>query len=456
MVLQASCRCLRQVDKEQDETALIWLNKDNADTLNKQLKQEQNSSIEELNNAKRSAGQMMVTRHSRMNVLRVPKIDFYQMRIGYLSTDEELSANTRLKLKMLIDKIDRFKNSASVSKSGIADMNTGIISTIDESGETAAHYQQWVYELSRQSFGLITKGVLLEYDNELSNIFSLITYTDSNQLYFNSQYNLYAIESKVRAAFSIKRDVQTTEEAILEKAELLVAGKLSSVVKNENLYPAESDVAAILKIDSDPQNTLNSEADIKTAYQTIKQTLEAQGLGNMAGTFEDFEARHQTSLAVNAKNYTFHYLPYNFGASGSSRLEKNVFGQVLRSDKFQKLNLEIYYNGEPGLTKFVINCYTRSGKYWKPMGKYTTDFIMLKRTDDKHIDKILLIETKGKIYAQDEKFRQKKAYIENEFLEMNRQKFNYKRFDFLYLEDSSTEADNTNKLNQKIAEFFNH
>jgi type III restriction enzyme len=54
MVLQTSCRCLRQVDKDKEETALIWLNKDNAETLNKQLKQEQNSSIDELNSTKRS------------------------------------------------------------------------------------------------------------------------------------------------------------------------------------------------------------------------------------------------------------------------------------------------------------------------------------------------------------------------------------------------------------------
>jgi hypothetical protein len=33
------------VDKGKEETALIWLNKDNADTLNKQLKQEQNTSM---------------------------------------------------------------------------------------------------------------------------------------------------------------------------------------------------------------------------------------------------------------------------------------------------------------------------------------------------------------------------------------------------------------------------
>ncbi len=43
MVLQTSCRCLRQVDKAKvggrpEETALIWLNKDNADTTHHQIK----------------------------------------------------------------------------------------------------------------------------------------------------------------------------------------------------------------------------------------------------------------------------------------------------------------------------------------------------------------------------------------------------------------------------------
>ena len=44
MVLQTSCRCLRQVDKDKEETALIWLNEQNANTLNKQLKDEQHTS----------------------------------------------------------------------------------------------------------------------------------------------------------------------------------------------------------------------------------------------------------------------------------------------------------------------------------------------------------------------------------------------------------------------------
>ncbi|MGC9332047.1 MAG: DEAD/DEAH box helicase family protein, partial [Bacteroidales bacterium] len=49
MVLQTSCRCLRQVEKDKEEPALIWLNEYNAKTLNAQLKEEQHTNIEEIN-----------------------------------------------------------------------------------------------------------------------------------------------------------------------------------------------------------------------------------------------------------------------------------------------------------------------------------------------------------------------------------------------------------------------
>ena len=49
-IIQTACRCLRQVTKGNVETALIWLNRENATILNKQLEKEQNTSIEELNN----------------------------------------------------------------------------------------------------------------------------------------------------------------------------------------------------------------------------------------------------------------------------------------------------------------------------------------------------------------------------------------------------------------------
>ena len=142
----------------------------------------------------------------------------------------------------------------------------------------------------------------------------------------------------------------------------------------------------------------------------------------------------------------------------------------MRLADFKTKELEIYYNGERGLTEFVINCFAKEGKYWKNIGKYTTDFLIISRKDAKRqreenigdsltlranpIHKALLIETKGALYAEDKVFQKKKNYVENEFLKLNQEKFGYQRFDFLYLEDSKNIAANITKLNNKINQFF--
>ena len=61
MILQTSCRCLRQVDTDatEKEEALIWLNDGNAKILNSQLKQQQ-TSIQEINQAGNGSGEQRV------------------------------------------------------------------------------------------------------------------------------------------------------------------------------------------------------------------------------------------------------------------------------------------------------------------------------------------------------------------------------------------------------------
>ena len=44
--------------------------------------------------------------------------------------------------------------------------------------------------------------------------------------------------------------------------------------------------------------------------------------------------------------------------------------------------------------------------------------------------------------------------MENEFLDINNREFGYKRFDFLYLEDSKSLDENLIILNEKIEKFF--
>ena len=105
MVLQTSCRCLRQVQKNNNESALIWLNKFNADTLNKQLKQQQNITLQEFNSQKNQPTKL-VERYSRMDKLKVPPIDFYQLKVSYqtMIVEEEVNVSMRLQNEALLQK----------------------------------------------------------------------------------------------------------------------------------------------------------------------------------------------------------------------------------------------------------------------------------------------------------------------------------------------------------------
>jgi len=462
MVLQTSCRCLRQVDKGKVETALIWLNKDNADTLNKQLKQEQNSSIDELNNTKRNGNIEMVERHSRMEYLQLPKVEFYQMKVTYQSIDEEETANTKAKLKAIIKSMEDYKASALITTSEISNLDTGSIDIINETGIAFANYNQWLFEISRESFGLISEKQLHQYDAELTDVFETISYEKESNRFYNELYDLHQIKSKIRVAFSIKRDLQTNAEVIPKQAELLIAGRLTDVEKNPKLFPNEADTAKILELDSTNESVEVDMTEVEKAYQLVKQTLEAQGMGNMVMSYDSFKAGKEYPPVVKSKNHSFHYLPYNFGGSGSSGFEIETLQKALQLSDFKNKQLEIYYNGERGLTEFVINCFAKDGRYWKNIGRYTTDFLIIKRTgkdlsagEAGKIHKALLIETKGALYAEDKVFQKKKNYVETEFLKLNQEKFGYQRFDFLYLEDSKNIAANITKLNNKINNFFN-
>lgn len=462
MVLQTSCRCLRQVDKGKVETALIWLNKDNADTLNKQLKQEQNSSIDELNNTRRNGNVEMVERHSRMDFLQLPKVEFYQMKVTYQSIDEEETANTKAKLKAILKSMEDFKASALITTSEISNLDTGSIDIINETGITFANFNQWLFEISRESFGLISENQLHQYNPELLEIFETVTFEKDGTCFFNELYDLHLIKSKIRVAFSIKRDLQTDTEVIPKLAELLIAGRLTDVEKNAKLFPNDADTAKIMELDSKNEEIEIDWEEAKTAYDKMVEEMTKNRMEKWIPDWESFKAPKDFSPTVKSKNNSFHYLPYNFGGSGSSGFEIETLQKALQLSDFKNKQLEIYYNGERGLTEFVINCFAKEGKYWKNIGKYTTDFLIIKRTEKDlsagqagNINKALLVETKGTLYAEDKVFQKKKSYVETEFLKLNQEKFGYQRFDFLYLEDSKNMVANITKLNKKINDFFN-
>lgn len=456
MVLQTSCRCLRQVDPNNaegcpEETALIWLNDYNAKTLNSQLKKEQHTSIEEINKLKKAGQTEMVERFPRMECLELPLVDFYQLKVKYLSIEEEKEANTQKKLSALAKNIDQYKISALVTTAEINNLDEGDIAIMKQTGFDTANYNQWIYDISKESFGLIKAAALHWFDTELQIIFDKISYTENGIRFWNDLYDLYEINSKIRLAFSIKRDLKTESEVIPENANLLLVDKLGAVEKNDKLYPEQADVDKILAVDKSGETI---EIDLEKAreeYDKAKKLLEDQGLGHMFPSFDEYKKKYDHSLAVRSKDKTFHYLPYNFVQSG---FEKDILQKTLQLDSFKDNGLEVYYNGERGLTEFVINCFAKNGKTWKNIGRYTTDFLIIKRKEKK-IHKALLVETKGEGYKNDPAFLLKKNFVETEFLQQNNDKFGYHRFDFLYLEDGTDIATNIVKISDKINEFFN-
>jgi cell division protein FtsB len=450
MVLQTSCRCLRQVDPEQDETALIWLNDYNAKTLNDQLKKEQQTSIEEINKIKKNGKVEWVERFSRMELLDLPLVDFYQLRVKYQSIDEETEAHTKKKLAELVKNIEQYKAAAMVTTAEISNLDEGDIAIMKQTGFDAANFNLWMHEISKESFGLIKTTELYIFNTELQAIFQKVSYEANGILFWNELYDLYTINSKIRLAFSIKRDLKTESEVIPENASLLLVDKLGSVEKNDKLYPEKMDVDKILAVDESGEDIEIDLTKARVDYDKALKTLEDAGMGHMMSSWEDFQKKYDHSLAVRSKDKTFHYLPYNFVQSG---FEKDILQKTLQLDSYKEYGLEVYYNGERGLTEFVINCFAKNGKNWKNIGRYTTDFLIIQRKQ-KTIHKALLVETKGEGFKNDPDFLQKKNFVETEFLKQNNDKFGYQRFDFLYLEDGTNIANNIVTINNKIDEFF--
>ena len=460
MVLQTSCRCLRQVDKGKEETALIWLNEHNATTLNKQLKDKQQTSIEELNRAVKEKSVDEIQRFSRMEYLEIPLVDFYQLKVEYKTIDIETNLNTEKKLSDLLNNIAKNKTNVVIkTKKNFTEDVVGGTTVITEDGTENASLDFWLAKIAKESFNTISFADLTLYKTSLEKIFSKIVYTKENKTVFNILFNRNEINSIVRLAFSARRSLETETETVPKKAQLLIAENLGVFKKNEKFYPTVEQTEKIFDMDKHSTRDAEirddiSEETIMDLYQKQIENLKSSGLEKMIEnfTYSNFKTNFEIPFAVKSKNQTFHYLPYNFW---QSNFEKKTLEEILGMKEFVDSKLEVYYNGERGLTEFEIKCFAKEGKYWRNIGRYTPDFLIVKR-NKKELHKILILETKGEGFASKPDFVKKKNYVETEFLKTNNEKFGYKRFDFLYLQDDEPIPDKLAKLKTKFLEFFNN
>ena len=431
MVLQTSCRCLRQVSRHADETALVWLNKQNADILNKQLKQQQDITLQELN---RHAPQdtKRIERHSRMDLQRVPPIDFYQLRVSYhtLVVDDAPHTAERLRGADIVQEADE----VLVHEQDLTGAETGLYAGIREAGQPPVTFRQWLCQISREGFGRPSVPELERYEPELRDIFRRITGQRDGATFPSSRHDHPEIRSRIRRAFLPRRDFKTREETVCTHARLLQVERLTSpllVADDTPFYPPQDAVRDIVAWDARPAaQPLTPEAQAAIAL------LQAQGI-----------AVPQVADPHPERTHTYHYLPYRF----DSGLEREYFARALRLLKDRKL--ELYFNGDDTLTDFKIDCYRQQGQGWAYIGRYVPDFLLLDRRADGSINHVAIIETKGEGFAA--KFADRRRFMDEEFIRRNNERFGYRRFRFVYLEDTESPEAFLQRTLRTINEFFN-
>ena len=436
MVLQTSCRCLRQVVKGSPETALIYLNESNAEKLNMQLEQRHHITLKEFSSA--DNGKTPLKRYDRTAYLKLPKVDFYQLKINYDTLEAE-KADPASDIATSADNARLVSGVIKTTDLSMDESKTTIHIDDSETGSEPATFLSWVYCIMKGGFGLPSVEELMKFEDALKAVYQTITYEKDGAHYYSSKYDRKLVEANIRKAFCAKRDFTTTEELIPEAASLLNIANFTPQVytdKPQDYYPAQSTVENIIK---DDKGKLKSDPKMEETIRYLEET------GNVAMAAA---LRAQNTSHIN-KDRSFHYLPYHT----DSGFEQTFLKEVLSFDEIEKLGLEVYYNGDRAMTEFKIKCYRNDGGKWNYIGVYTPDFLILRRKDGV-IHKVIIAETKGDVYANIPIFKDKRAFMETEFLRQNNKAFGYVRFDYLYLEDTLPEAERILRMQKKIEEFF--
>lgn len=438
MVLQTSCRCLRQVQRYVHETALIYLNEKNAETLNLQLQRQHHISIKEF---ERGVSGMLTTikRYDRTSYLQLPKIDFYQLKISYntIIIDENKDTENNIANSYSSATISVITKEAEFAKD-LHIVAGGIHTEFIEMGMMITDFKTWLYTIAKQSFGFITMGMLNEQNDKLKTVFDAITYSKDGLTYFSSKYHIDVINANIRKAFYEKRSFETLEELIPEQASLLKVDNFTTKVQALDIKAYFPDAQMSENIILDDEGKFNAEKN-----ELAIKLLEDIGKMDVAKELRSSTRSHPM------KDKSFHYLPYKT----DSNFEQTFLTEVLNLALVTQKGLEVYYNGDRTLTEFQIKCYKKNKTVWKYIGMYTPDFLILQRKDNA-IHRAIIVETKGKIYATDPTFADKRNFMHTAFTAKNNEQFGYKRFDYLYLEDSLTDNERITATAETIEKFF--
>lgn len=424
---------MRQIDKNAPETALIYLNDTNAGKLNDELQKQQHISLKEFSQGG-DLKKVTLNRYDRTAYLKLPKVDFYQLKVSY----ETLITEPANPEAFIPKAAHGAENQTGLVRTTDFSMETlSIAADNDERGTEHASYMEWLTAISKGSFGQLPISELRKHEDALRQVFATITYEKNGSRYFSSRYYVSAVNANIRKAFCDKRSFETKQELVPQEASLLNIVNFTPIVTTEHpedYYPKQATVERIMQDDA---GKLKMNAKQQQLYDLA---LELGNQDIIASIMKETGSHPQ-------KDRSFHYLPYHT----DSGFERLFMDEVLALPEMQSLDLELYYNGDRAMTEFKIKCYRQHGNRWDYFGMYTPDFLLIQRRDG-IIHKAIIVETKGEGFEKT--FEEKQKFIEESFVQQNNIRFCYSRFDFLYLPDILSDQKRIEKTQRQISVFF--
>ena len=406
-VLQTTCRCLREVEDAEKEKALIYLAKSNYETLDKELGENYRLKISDLR--LKQAEEIPV----KIRKPKLGKLKYKQIGTRYkIVIEEEINYKNRLKNFDFGIFKNRYKFEEKIKKGTIG--KEGITKEVyaqkaynDEILEYT--FNNFIYDIANETFGKVGEVELMKkYPNELKHIFTAI---EKNKGWISANPNL-----------ELKDIIHYIASLLMEE----VSYKIETFTEDTEIELLEWNVI-------NPQMTLRT---VGGSLFRFMPKISEEDIRLYKKHPEDLEGETNN---VDSQDISFNYIPYRMDSS----LEQNALSDMLKMSELA--GLEVYFNGYQNekLQSFYVQT---------PRGVYTPDFLIIKRKSNKkyqnknkkgEIEKILIVETKGKLYYNEE-FRQKESFVKQDFIKYN-PNFSYECF-----VDETGKNDFINELKTKI------
>lgn len=444
MVLQTSCRCLREVSDASRESALVVVNRGNAKYLEEQLEKTQHMDLEAFQTG---VPAQRVERHSRMEALGLPPIAYRRFELRHYASEELPSAaHIDEGLRRIAEGLAG-QTAAGVEVERVEGFDfAGIRGRAHGHGTRGFQplsYARWRRLLAHEAGpapDAIARGATdPETEALLREVYERATEERESACgpcrVVRPGIDQAQLRSAVRALFHPRREVRVELEDAGEVAyaELVDESRLKPVegVPRERFYPDETTEARVLASDK---------REVPAEAQRVYLQLSSIGQRDAADAY-----LREFGVEKGRWDNTYQYIPYRF----DSPLEQGFYEYVMGlSDLIGSLGLEVYYNGDRAVADYRIDCFERADKTWRRVGKYTPDFLIVQRAGGA-IGKTLMVETKGAGFEGEHGFAARRRFIEEAFLPANEGRIGY----FVLVDGKFDDAER-HRFEGRLAEFF--